>query len=188
MQPLTLAISVLAILLSGVSIFLQYFHRPRLLRVITMPYGRNGEARFGICNASKESVYLTGLSVFYSIPKPDGSSRQCALERVVSSTSIIDPGKICEFSYSSVRPPQQFLDSAPELPGPSGMLERTVDVVVFLQFAFPDAKIYSNWFKAGTFSAAENSTSWSVEGVNLDLLQSALPVLSKKRAAQNNGA
>jgi hypothetical protein len=188
MQPLTFAISILAILLSGASLFLQYFHRPRRLRVITMPYGRNGEARFGICNASKESVYLTGLSVFYSIPKPDGSSRQCAVERVVSSTSIIDPGKICEFSYSSSRPPKQFLDTAPESTGPTGEVERTVDVVVFIQFAFPDAKIYSNWFKAGMFSAAENSTSWSVEALNLDLLRSALPVQNKMRSTDDEGA
>jgi len=179
MSVVTIAISVLALLISGITLFLQFFHRPRRLRVITMPMGRDGRARFGICNAGKECVYITGLAVNYSSPLPQGGTKEYTVGDVRGSTSIVNPGKIVEFSYSAKDPPNAFLEGAFESLSPSGEHEKTVDIVVFIQFAFPDGKIFSNFFKAGSYSVGNNTKSQGIYGVNLDLLKSALPVLDK---------
>jgi hypothetical protein len=178
---LTITISALALLLSVISIFLQFFYRPRRLRAITMaPTFRETRSRFGICNASKESIYITGLSVNYSIPWHHGTTKEYPVDDVQRAASIVSPGSIVEFSYAAKGPPKEFLRDAPESVNLNGEHERTVDIVVFIQFTFPDGKVFSNWFKAGSYRVAENSNSETVRGVNLDLLESALPVIDKK--------
>jgi hypothetical protein len=180
MDVLTIAISVLALLLSGISLYFQFLYRPRRLRAITMPMSWDGRIRFGICNAGKESIYVTGLSVDYSVKCPNGMSKMYPVGNLLRAESIINPGSIVEFSYVPKDPPEEFLKDAPELTNVDGELERTVDIIVFIQFAFPDGKVFSNWFKSGSYALAGSSKSHQVAGVNLDLLHSALPVLREK--------
>jgi len=173
-------IAIIALCLTIFSLYMQFFHRPRRLRAITLPpYLKDNKTRFGICNASKETVYITGLYVEYSIPWYHGSTKGYPVSDV-QGASVINPGSIVEFSYKAKSPPKEFMKDVPEIINSDGVPEKKVNIKVSIQFAFPDGKIYSNWFTSGSYMVSENSISESVRGVNLNLLKGPLPILDKK--------
>ena len=181
MELISISIAALALLASGMSLYYQFLHKPRRVRVITMPTSRNGNARFGLCNGGKECLYITSLSADFCIDNMNGMSRQYTVGEVFpTKESIIQPESILEFSYGIKRPPDWFLKDAPEKINLNGGSEKVLDVVICIQFAFPDGTIYSNRFRSGSCSFGKSSEGYKIEGVNMDLLKDALPVLKTK--------
>ncbi|OPZ43567.1 MAG: hypothetical protein BWY95_02197 [Bacteroidetes bacterium ADurb.BinA104] len=105
-----------------------------------------------------------------------GMSKLHTVGCVQCNESIIQPGSIVEFSYITTKPSDEFLKEAQESYDFEGKRQRTVDIVVFIQFAYPNGEVFSNQFKAGLYSLSNNLKSETIFGINHDLLKSALPV------------
>ncbi len=174
---MTLLISCLALLGSGISIYFQFFHKPRRLRFISMPVHSDGKIRFGLCNNGKVNVFITGLSAHFCWPVKDSLAYQfSSVGEVRCSQKILAPGDIAEHAFELKPPPQPVFEHISPKKNSAGEEERSLDIRVFLTFAFPDGKIYSNDFQIGTYSIVDNGKSrgFKVYDLNLDLRKKAV--------------
>jgi hypothetical protein len=174
-------ISGLALIASATALFFQFFHRPRRIRVITMPLDMNGRTmRFGICNGGKMNIFITGLSVNFNWFHDDHSKREVSVGTVTCSKKILTPSDIVEYSFEMKSPRKEHLEFVPLVENENGEKERKLNISAYVQFAFPDGKILSNTFDLGehTISKDGMSNGFTIYGINLDLMKNALRVKS----------
>ena len=173
MDWISLGLSSVAIILAVASFYYQFFYRPRAVRVLTLPlHCKHGDKTFfGICNNSKESVYVTALSVNYVIKK-DGHFFLQPLDNIqMHGQSAIPPGQITEFSYQHTKPHQNYLDEIQMLVF-DGQSEKRIEIVASIQIAFPNGDVFTKDFATGHYSQfKEGVTGNSVYGININLLK-----------------
>lgn len=175
---MTSTIAWLALLASGVSIYFQFFHKPRRLRFISMPAHGDGKIRFGLCNSGKVNVFITGMSVNFYWPISNSKTQKfCSAGNLFCTQKILAPGDIAEHILELAPPPQPVFEHISPKKNPNGEEERSLDIGVSVQFAFPDGKIYSNDFKMGSYSIidAGKERGFEIYDLNLDLIKTALP-------------
>lgn len=173
---MTLTIAWLALLASGVSIYFQFFHKPRRLRFISMPAHSDGKIRFGLCNSGKVNVFITGIAVNFYWPIGNSKAQKfCSAGKLCCTQKILAPGDIAEHTLELAPPPQPVFEHIPPKKKPNGEEERSLDIRVALTFAFPDGKIYSNDFQIGNYSIVDNEKGrgFKIYDLNLDLRRGA---------------
>jgi len=172
---MALTIAWLALLVSCISIYFQFFHKPRRLRVISMPFNNDRHMRFGLCNGGKVNVFITALSVDFSWPFQEKGYLTTSVGEVHCSQKTLGPGDIAEHSFELKAPPQLVLEQVPLKRNDEGKEEHLLEIVAYVRFAFPDGKMYSNNFKLGTYSISDGGKSkgFKIYGLNLDLIKGA---------------
>jgi hypothetical protein len=143
-----------------------------------MPMGSDGQTlRFGLCNGGKVNIFISGLSVDYSWRDED-SYRSCSAGTTICSHKLLKPGDIAEHTLPLTSPRDEILEHVPLSENDQGVKERKLNISVYIQFAFPDGKIYSNNFCLGEHTVSEDRTSkgYLIYGSNLDLMNRAMPV------------
>lgn len=171
-------ISGLALFASGLSIYFQFFHKPRRLRVISMPLSKNDNMRFGLCNGGKVNVFITALSVDLVWPFQGVGHQMISVGEVRCFQRTLSPGDIAEHSFELKAPPQPILNQIPLTKNDDGKEEHSLEIVAHVQFAFPDGKIYSNQFKLGTYFLSDGGKNkgFQTYSLNLDLIEGASAV------------
>lgn len=175
---ISLGISGIAIILSAISIFFQFFHWPRRIRLLTFPPGQGVALRFGICNSSRETIYVTGLAVSYILTDSTGVEMGHDAGQVQGRTAMIKPGEIAEYSAVADSPPDDFLARASPYQNANGGDEHTVGIKISIQLAFPDGTIVSSPQIVGRCGSSKNSSFFTVDDINVDLIKNATGVKS----------
>jgi hypothetical protein len=174
MDDWIIIISALALFISGISLFFQFFHKPKKVRAISMPFTNEGDYRLGICNGGKVTVFIIEISAYYFIEIQGGGTQGEHASKVFQDKdTIIEPGKISDFSVNIAEPSDFLLANLPGNANESGEVEKSADVFVCIRYAFPDGATYEKKFIAGTYSVAENMTNFSTPELNINLLESA---------------
>jgi hypothetical protein len=183
MELFAVFISFVALIGTFISIYYQFFHKPRNIRIITLPFNpKSREIRFGICNGGKESIYVTAISVDHSAADKSGLRFSYSAGNVKQrGKSIIEPGNICEFSYCLDYLHTKIFDKLNERNDFNGNSKRVIDLFVSMEIAYPNGDVFSNKFKCLSLNIKEGQKAISVDFVNLDFLKSATTVLSNKR-------
>ena len=168
---ISLIIAFSALAVSITSVYFQFFHKKRKIYYLSLGFSANNKYRFGIANGGNHNVFLCGMSVNLKESNQERLQKFMSISPLyVKNDSLILPAnEIQEFSLDIPNEiPKGF---TPKVVGNKSNEYNTLDLSLFIYFAFPDGKRYSAEVNIGKISVRKDGVErgYSISDSFIDL-------------------
>ncbi len=166
----------IALLISVFTLYLQFFHHPRRIRVVSLGIHTPHGQRFAICNGGKQAAYLVSISANYMFPLNQGTLFSPVEKIQTVSTSFIQPDGFLEFFYQDTQENfRKATDTYSSLARSGKVQNKRVSIMIDVSISFSDGVIFYHQFESAVVSFNDQHAlqAMSYNEVGLDFLKSA---------------
>lgn len=164
-------IAFCALAASAISVYFQFFHKKRKIYFLFLGLSKNKGCRFGIANGGNHNVFLCGISVNLTEPNQERGRKSILISplHVKDDSLILPANEIREFSIDI--PNEIPAGLTLKVEGDENNKYNTLDLSLFVYFAFPDGKRYSAEVNIGEISVRKDGVErgYSISDSFIDL-------------------